>query len=173
MKLVSLGAVALTALLTGCAASPELVSCLQPNRRVTVEVGGLKERPTKPGAKRARPQSVMSKADLQGDNVFEYGSAELKAGGKAELDKLVNTLNKGTRRDKRPTKVSSVIISGHIDRTEFEDGMTDLDERRARGPGLSGTERHRPESDVLGGQGRQTAGRGHQVLRRNLILLRS
>lgn len=132
MKLVSLGAVALTALLTGCAASPELVSCLQPNRRVTVEVGGLKERPTKPGAKRARPQSVMSKADLQGDNVFEYGSAELKAGGKAELDKLVNTLNKGTRRDKRPTKVSSVIISGHIDRTEFEDGMTDLDERRAR-----------------------------------------
>ena len=132
MKLMSLGAVALTALLTGCAASPELVSCLQPNRRVTVEVGGLKERPAKPGAKRARPQSVMSKADLQGDNAFDYGSAVLKTGAKADLDKLVNTLNKGTRRDKRPTKVSSVIISGHTDRTEFEDGMTELDEQRAR-----------------------------------------
>jgi len=133
MKLLPLGAVALTALLTGCAASPELVSCLQPNRRASVEVGGTKERPTKPGAKRrARPQSVMLKAEVQGDRAWDYGQATLKKDGQAELDKLVKTINKGTRRDKRPTKVSAVIISGHVDRTELESGMNDLDERRAR-----------------------------------------
>lgn len=132
MKFMPLSAVALALLLTGCAASPELVSCLQPNRRAIVEVGGTKERPVKPGAKRGRPQSVLLKAQLQGDQAWDYGEATLKPGGQAELDKLIKTIEKGTRRDKRPTKVSSVIISGHIDRTEFEDGMTDLDERRAR-----------------------------------------
>jgi len=44
----------------------------------------------------------------------------------------VKTINKGTRRDKRPTKVNAVVISGHVDRTELESGMSDLDEQRAR-----------------------------------------
>ena len=51
MKPFTLGAVMIAALLTGCAASPELVSCLQPNRRVAVEVTGSKNKPpAKPGA---------------------------------------------------------------------------------------------------------------------------
>ncbi len=133
MKLLPLGAVALTALLTGCAASPELVSCLQPNRRVTIEVGGSKERPTKPGAKRkAKPQNVMYKVEVQGDLAWNYGEAKLKKDGIAEIDKLLKTINKGTKRDKRPTKVRAVIISGHVDRTELDSGLTNLAESRAR-----------------------------------------
>lgn len=132
MKLLPLGAVALTTMLVGCAASPELVSCLQPNRRATVEVGGIKVKPpAKPGAKPGR-DNVLVKVELQGNASWDYGSAMLKADGKAELDKLVTRIHKGAGRDKRPTKVNSIIISGHTDRTELEEGLNNLDEQRAR-----------------------------------------
>lgn len=132
MKMLSLGAAAMAALVTGCAVSPETISCLQPNRRATVEVGGIKVKPpAKPGAKPGR-DNVMLKAELQGDNAWDRGSALLKAGGKADLDKLVNTIHNGAGRDKRPTQVNAIIIAGHADRTEVADGMKDLDEQRAR-----------------------------------------
>lgn len=133
MKTLPLAAaVAAAVVVSGCATtSPETLSCLQPNRRVVVEVGGQKPPPPpkKPGAKRGKPQNVMLKALAQGDSAWDYGGATLKAGGKAELDKLVNLINKGTRRDKRVTTVKSVIITGHVDRTEA--GKKDLDEQRA------------------------------------------
>lgn len=132
MKLMSLSAAALAALIAGCAASPELVSCLQPNRRVTVEVSGIKIKPpAKPGAKPGK-QALVVKGLAQGDAAFDYGSAVLKPGGKAELDKMVKLINKGTKKDPRPLKVGSVIIAGHSDRTEIEDGKTNLDEERAK-----------------------------------------
>lgn len=37
--------IAAVTVLSGCAASPELVSCLDPNRRVAVEVTGFKVNP--------------------------------------------------------------------------------------------------------------------------------
>ncbi len=132
MKLSHMGAAALIALLTGCAASPELVSCLQPNRRVTVEVSGIKVKPpAKPGAKPGR-QAMVLKGLAQGDAAWDHGSAVLKPAGKAELDKLVDLINKGTKKDPRPLNVGSVIITGHSDRTEVDDGKTNLDEERAR-----------------------------------------
>lgn len=130
MKPLTLGAVTITALLTGCAASPELVSCLQPNRRVAVEVTGSKVKPpAKPGGKAAK-ENVLLKTMAQGDEAFDHNSAILKAGGKTEFDKLVNLLNNGVKKDPRPTEVNSIIITGHTDRTES--GKPDLDEERAR-----------------------------------------
>jgi outer membrane protein OmpA-like peptidoglycan-associated protein len=132
MRSLHLGAAAMAALLTGCAASPELVSCLQPNRRVAVEVTGSKVKPpAKSGAKPGR-DNVLLKAMAQGDSAFDYGSAALKDGGKAEFDKMIDVINKGVKKDTRPTVVNSIIITGHSDRTEVEDGKTNLDEERAR-----------------------------------------
>ena len=52
MKILRLSAAAMALLIGGCAANPELISCLQPNRRVAVEVSGFKVKPaTKPGGK--------------------------------------------------------------------------------------------------------------------------
>lgn len=134
MKTVSLGAAAMAVLVSGCATSPELTSCLQPNRRVAVEMSGIKIKPppkTKPTAKPGR-ETVLLKALAQGDSSWQYGSAVLKDGGKAEIDKLLKTVKEGAGRDKRPTQVGSVIVSGHIDRLEAEAGMNSLDEERAK-----------------------------------------
>lgn len=132
MKPSTLGAVTIAALLTGCAASPELVSCLQPNRRVAVEVTGSKVKPpAKPGAKAGR-DNVLLKTMAQGDSAFDHGDAMLKTGGKAEFDKLVDLLNNGVKKDPRPTEVNSIIITGHSDRTEVDSGKANLDEERAR-----------------------------------------
>jgi hypothetical protein len=131
MKILPLGAAAMAALITGCAASPELVSCLQPNRRVAVEVTGIKVKPpAKPGAKPGR-DNVLLKAMAQGDGAWDEDGAVLKPGGKAELDKLVTLVNKGTKRDPRPVNVGSIIITGHTDRFEAEDAQS-LDEKRAQ-----------------------------------------
>lgn len=132
-KMLPLAAAGAAIVLSGCATSPETLSCMQPNRRVAVEVGGSKAPlPPKPGAKPGRPQNVMHKTLAQGDSAWDFGSAQLKAGGKSDLDKLVKTLNEGAGRDKRPTRVSSVIITGHTDKLEVADGKSSLDEERAR-----------------------------------------
>lgn len=134
MKPLALGAAAMAVLVTGCATSPELVSCLQPNRRVVVEVGGMKIKPPpkeKPSAKPGR-ENVLLKALVQGDQAWDYGAAVLKDGGKSDLDKLVKTIHEGAGRDKRATQVGSVIVAGYTDRIESGAGMKNLDEDRAR-----------------------------------------
>jgi OOP family OmpA-OmpF porin len=133
MKMLPLAAaVAAAVVVSGCATSPETLSCMQPNRRVVVEVGGIKMKPApKPDAKPGR-QNVMLKALAQGDSAFDYGSATLKDGGKAELDKLVKTIGSGAGKDTRPTNVGSIIITGYSDRFEVSGGKTNLDEERAR-----------------------------------------
>ena len=131
MKLLPLSAAAMAALLAGCAASPELVSCLQPNRRVAVEVTGSKEKPpAKPGAKPGR-DNVMLKTLAQGDSAWDQNSAVLKAGGQSELDKTVNLIQNGIKKDPRPVNIGSVIITGHADRLEAENNAN-LDEQRAK-----------------------------------------
>jgi OOP family OmpA-OmpF porin len=133
MKLLPLAAAIAAGVVSGCATSPETLSCMQPNRRVAVEVGGTKAKPpAKPGAKPGRPDNVMLKALAQGDSAWDYGSATLKGGGKADLDKLVKTINEGSSRDKRPTQVSSIIITGHAGKLENSEGKTSLDEERAQ-----------------------------------------
>lgn len=116
--------------ISGCAttggessmSSGQLADCLQPNRRVTVEVSGLT--PPKKGAKKGSP--VQLTAYVQGNSAFDPGAAVLKEGGKKDLDKFVGTLAK------KKIKVNAVILSGHIDKLEAANGNRDLDEARAK-----------------------------------------
>lgn len=131
MRMLPLSAAAMAALLAGCAASPELVSCLQPNRRVAVEVTGSKEKPpAKPGAKPGR-DNVLLKTMAQGDGAWDQNGAALKAGGQTELDKIVSLIQNGIKKDPRPVNIGSVIITGHADRLEAENNAN-LDEQRAK-----------------------------------------
>jgi hypothetical protein len=131
MKLLPFSAAAIALLLGGCAASPELISCLQPNRRVDVEVTGSKIKPpAKPGAKPGS-DNVLLKAMAQGDAAWDQNAAVLKTTGQAELDKIVNLIQKGIPKDPRPVNVGSVIITGHADRLEAENNPG-LDEQRAK-----------------------------------------
>ncbi len=137
MKTLPLAAAVAAVVLSGCATSPETISCLQPNRRVAVEVGGFKVKPApvpKPGAKPGKPgrENVMLKTLAQGNDAWEFGSAALKDGGKAELDKLVKTIKSGAGKDTRPTTVGAIIITGHTDKLEASGGKSELDEERAK-----------------------------------------
>ena len=133
--------------LAGCAATSdvpsmsaaELQECLQPNRRVVVDVNG---RVVKPPAKKpeAKPEAGEAQAKpakpsyaafeqatyVQGNTAFDPGSAVLKDGGKQELDKLVGVLQK------RAVLVGAIIISGHTDKLEADNGGKGLSEARAR-----------------------------------------
>lgn len=140
--------------LGGCAAtsevsmSPEeLQQCLQPNRRVVVEVVGqvLKPPAKKPAAKPeaeakpeakpaaeakpkpAKPEFIAFEQvlHLQGDTVFDPSSATLKEGGKKEVDGLVALLKK------RAVRVGAIIVAGHTDRLEAAAGNKALSEQRA------------------------------------------
>ena len=68
MKTPLLAAAVAAVVVSGCATSPETISCLQPNRRVGVEVGGFKVKPAPPpkeaGAKAGKPgrDNVLLKA---------------------------------------------------------------------------------------------------------------
>ena len=144
-------------LLTSCAAtteqssmSPEELSdCLQPNRRVMVEVNGRVAKPpakkpeakpdaeAKPAAKpeaaaaakaEAAPPPKPAKPELvtfeqqtyvQGNSAFDPNSAALKDGGKKELDNLVALLKK------RAVQVGAIIIAGHTDRLETTKGLAE------------------------------------------------
>ncbi len=142
MKTAAIAAGAMTmVVLAGCSTfgkpSAEQITCLQPNRRVLVEIGGMQMPPPakpKPGAKPAKPKPapVMFKALAQGNTAFDPGSAVLKEGGKQELDKLLNVIAKGSGANKNPTTVTSVVISGHSDRLESPEGDRTLSENRAK-----------------------------------------
>ena len=153
----------LSALLLGaCAATgdaptmsvAELTECLQPNRRVVVEVNGRVVKPpakkpaakpetteaarteaapaakaeAAPAAKPAKPVLVAfeQSAYVQGNSAFDPSSATLKDGGRSELDQLLALLKK------RAVQLGAIIITGHADRLEAEAGKTTLDEDRAR-----------------------------------------
>ena len=134
-------------LLAACAATSdtpsmsaaELSECLQPNRRVVIDVNGrvakppAKKPPTAPGApdapaaKPAKPEfAVFEEARyIQGNTAFDPGSAVLKEGGKAEIDSFVALLQK------RAVQVGAIIVSGHTDRLEAQGGNKALSEQRA------------------------------------------
>ena len=137
---IMIGALA-SAFLAGCAATPskELSDCLQPNRRVVVEVGGrvLKPKPKpKPGAeakpapagKPGKPQyaNLQLNALAQGNSAWDIGSAVLKDGGQKDLDGLAAAIAK------RKMMVGSIIIAGHTDRFEAESANANLSEERAK-----------------------------------------
>lgn len=137
-------------LLSACATTPrmsatELAECLQPNRRVVVEVVGLVAKPpakkpaakpdaeAKPAAdapppKPAKPEFTPFEQSLylQGNTVFDAGSATLKPEGRKEVDGFVAMLTK------RAVQVNAVIVTGHTDRNEASSAAKTLSEERAR-----------------------------------------
>jgi outer membrane protein OmpA-like peptidoglycan-associated protein len=136
-----------TLVLAGCAATSEapsmsaaeLQECMQPNRRVVVEVNGRTVKPPakkpeakpeagQPEAKPAKPAYVTFEQStyVQGNTAFDPGSAALKDGGKKELDNLAALLKK------RAVMVGAVIITGHTDKFEAEGGAKGLSEARAK-----------------------------------------
>jgi outer membrane protein OmpA-like peptidoglycan-associated protein len=134
--------------------SPEqLAECLQPNRRVVVEVVGLVVKPPakKPEAKpqEAKPEAAKPEADkpaadkpapkpkvemapfeqsayVQGNDAFDRSSATLKPGGQKELDQLLALIKK------RAVQVNAVIVAGHTDRLEAKSAPKSLSEDRAK-----------------------------------------
>ncbi len=139
MKKTLVFGAAWAAFLAGCASTGEqssmsaaqLSDCLQPNRRVVVEVGGRMLKPPpkpvagKPAPKPGKPSyaNVEEKIYVQGNGAFDPGSAVLKAGGKQELDQLAAMLAK------KKVEVGSMIISGYTDR--LETSAEKLSEQRA------------------------------------------
>ena len=126
-----------TGLLGACATSPEQIECFQPNRRVMVEVAGTKPKPIpKPEADKPAPKPGTVASELsalvQGNSAFDFKSAVIKDGGKAELDTLAKSVASGVGKDTRPLAVGSVIISGHSDRLEAREGDNALSESRAK-----------------------------------------
>jgi outer membrane protein OmpA-like peptidoglycan-associated protein len=125
-------------LLTSCAtqptmSGPELAECLQPNRRVVVEVNGQTVKPpakppagAKEPAKPAKPEMVAFEQTtyVQGNSAFDPGSAVLKDEGKKELNDLVGEMKK------RAVRVGAVIVTGHTDR--LEGNAETLSEARAK-----------------------------------------
>ena len=145
--------------LAGCAATSdtpqmsaaELNECLQPNRRVVVEVVGQVVKPPakKPAAKpqeaaagkpeaakpEAKPEAKPAKPEManfeqstyvQGNHAFDPGSATLKEGGQKELDGLIALLKK------RAVRIGAIIIAGHTDKLEADSGNKGLSEARAQ-----------------------------------------
>lgn len=129
---------AAAALLAGCAgtgnnssmSNAQLSECLQPNRRVVVELNGRTLKPApKPPAKAPKKPAyapVAMKTYVQGNAAFDPDSATLKPAGQKDLDTLVANLQK------KKVEVGAVIISGHTDRIEAEDGNPNLAEQRAK-----------------------------------------
>jgi len=135
-------------LLSACAATSEtssmsaaeLSDCLQPNRRVVIDVNGrvakppAKKPPTAPGTeaapapKPAKPEfAVFQEARyIQGNPAFDPGSAVLKEEGKKEIDSFVALLQK------RAVQTGAIIITGHVDRLEAKSADKNLSEQRAR-----------------------------------------
>lgn len=130
-------------LLAGCAATSEtamspqeLQQCLQPNRRVVVEVVGRTLKPpakkpaAKPGAaakpaakpaKPAKPQFVnfAQSFHIQGNTAFDPNSATLKPGGQKDIDSMMALLKK------RAVQVSAIIVTGHTDRLERDKALSE------------------------------------------------
>jgi OOP family OmpA-OmpF porin len=98
--------------------------CLEPNRRVVVEVGGSTLRPTPKSTPQAKPIRLIARA--QGATAFDAGSGTLKESGRAELDALIVEIAK------RKVQVGSVVIAGYADRVESERGPASLSEDRAK-----------------------------------------
>lgn len=123
--------IAASLVLGGCAVLPqpaELSTCLQPNRRVDVEVSGVADRP-QPGfaaASRSQMRPIRFEAIAQGDGAFDVGAAVLKDEGRSDFDRLAIEI------DKRKVRVGSIVVIGHTDRLEAERFPPSLSEERAK-----------------------------------------
>lgn len=126
----------------------ELKECLQPNRRVAVEIVGVMPKPVPkpkpaaegeksapkpaadPDAKPKPKKPAMVPVELtvlvQGNSAFDFGSAALKATGTEDLDRILGSI------PKRSITVGAVVVAGHTDRMEAREAAKLLSEDRAK-----------------------------------------
>lgn len=96
-----------------------------------MDIAGSKVKPpANPGAKPGCDNALL-KTMAQGVAARDPNSAVLKTGGQAELDKIVDLVQKGIKKDPRPVDVGSIIITGYSDRFEAENNPN-LDEQHAK-----------------------------------------
>lgn len=152
-------------LLAGCAATPdqpamspaELTECLQPNRRVVVEVVGLVVKPpakkpeakpqaaaVKPQAAAPKPQAAAPKPQAEAkpkkpemmpfeEKVYVQGNSAFDPSGAALKDggkAEIDALLALLK--KRAVQVGAIIVAGHTDRLETAAGPKSLSEDRAK-----------------------------------------
>ena len=134
MRLPGCGIV-VSVLLTGCAVAPptsEQSTCLQPNRRVDVEVSGIGAKlaalPQSAASRSGKPPTgpIIFQAVAQGDGAFDFGTAVLKKQGTSEFDRLATEIAK------RNVRVGSIVVVGHTDKLEAEQFSPNLSEDRAK-----------------------------------------
>ena len=153
MRFALAGVVVTAGVLAGCAASPEMIECLQPDRRGVLEINGTRVKPApkpKPDAKpEAKPEAAATagkpeakpaaapkpalvavelSVNIQGNTAFDPKLAVLKPDGKKEIDKFIAAELKG----KQPVTIGSIIITGHSDNVESSGENTTLSEARAK-----------------------------------------
>ena len=133
MERLTIASVLTTVVLSGCATySAENIECLQPDRRVVIEINGTRVKPApkpEPGKPAAKPTNdpVELSAMAQGNSAFDPNSAVLKAGGKSDIDDFLKDEITG----KQPVTVASIIITGHSDKLESGPENYTLSEKRA------------------------------------------
>lgn len=143
MRKLTIPTLVAAAVLSGCATTEgggsmtpqELSDCLQPNRRVVVELVGVRPLPApkpKPGEPepKTKPKVEMGPLELramaQGNSAFDIGSATLKATGTEDIDEILASAKKQNMR------IDSVILAGHVDRQEDARSPKSLGEDRAK-----------------------------------------
>jgi outer membrane protein OmpA-like peptidoglycan-associated protein len=134
MMRIAIAGVLTAGFLAGCASSgPEMIECLQPDRRVVLEVNGTRVKPApkpKEGEKPGKPEQIAAElaVNIQGNTAFDPNGAVLKEGGKADIEEFIKDELKG----KQPVAIGSIIITGHSDKLESRGDDTVLSEARAK-----------------------------------------
>jgi len=121
------GVLAAIGLLAGCATEPEMKP--EPMKPAPAPAPAAKPEPKPEPPKKAKPEflNIEEKIELQG---MPFAKAEMTADNKAELDKFMGALRKGTKA-REAVQISAVVVTGHTDRIGSLKYNMGLSERRA------------------------------------------
>ena len=120
------GALAVISLLAACETAPEQKPAPAP---APAPKPAPKPEPKPEPAKKAKPEflNIEQKIELQG---MPFAKAEMTADNKADLDKFMAALRKGSKA-REAVQISAVVVTGHTDRIGSLKYNMGLSERRA------------------------------------------
>jgi OOP family OmpA-OmpF porin len=120
------GALAVISLLAACETAPEQKPAPAP---APAPKPAPKPEPKPEPAKKAKPEflNIEEKIELQG---MPFAKAEMTADNKADLDKFMAALRKGSKA-REAVQISAVVVTGHTDRIGSLKYNMGLSERRA------------------------------------------